>query len=52
MSFSSFLKVAGFCLASATLSLSVAQADQLADIKSNGSIHFATEMLYPPSTCW
>lgn len=48
MSFSSFLKVAGFCLASATLSLSAAQADQLADIKSNGSIHFATEMLYPP----
>lgn len=48
MSFSTFLKVAGLCLATATISLSAAQADQLADIKAKGTIHFATEMLYPP----
>jgi len=48
MSLSSFLKAAGFCLATAAFSLGAAQADQLADIKAKGSIHFATEMLYPP----
>lgn len=48
MSFSNFLKAAGFCFATATLGISTAHADQLADIKSKGTIHFATEMLYPP----
>lgn len=48
MSFSTFLKAAGFCFTTATLGISAAHADQLADIKSKGTIHFATEMLYPP----
>ena len=48
MSLSYFLKIAGFCLAGSALTFSAAQADQLADIKAKGTIHFATEMLYPP----
>lgn len=48
MSLSSFLKAAGFCFACATLTLSAAQADQLAEIKAKGEINLATEMLYPP----
>lgn len=48
MGFSTFLKTAAVCLAGFTISLSAAHADQLADIKASGAIHFATEMLYPP----
>ncbi|PDS48468.1 hypothetical protein CO662_29835 [Rhizobium anhuiense] len=48
MRLSSFVKTAAVCLAGVTIGFSSVHADQLADIKASGKIHFATEMLYPP----
>ncbi|MCI9868736.1 transporter substrate-binding domain-containing protein [Rhizobium skierniewicense] len=48
MGISTFVKTAAVCLVGATIGFSSVHADQLADIKANGKIHFATEMLYPP----
>ena len=48
MRLSTFAKTAVICLAGVTIGFSSARADQLADIKASGKIHFATEMLYPP----
>lgn len=48
MGISTFVKTAAICLAGVAIGFSSAHADQLADIKASGKIHFATEMLYPP----